>query len=289
MNIHYQAQLSLLLTYLNLLAETMPAVQIAYVSNKRERVSQCNLCGNTRQMTWDHVPPKGGIEITRVEMRAVINRISPNAQPIQPRQSQDGLKFRTLCGGCNNLLGREYDPTLNDLALGVGRIMKSPLVLPSTIRYTTKPARLIRGILGHLVAAKVERDAMLQDERVREVFFNPSAQFHRAINIHYWIYPYADTIVMRDFMRGSRNPNSDMAFCSVLKYFPIAYAITDKESFEELSSLSAYRNYGIDDEAEIPIQLDSVKPYYWPEHPQDNTTFILAGRTGSQGIRAVPR
>ena len=28
---------------------------------KREKVSQCNICKRVKPLSWDHVPPKGGI------------------------------------------------------------------------------------------------------------------------------------------------------------------------------------------------------------------------------------
>lgn len=218
----------------------MTAPQIFYVKNKRERNCVCNLCGQFKPMTWDHVPPKGGIELSRVEMQSVLSKMSKDHPTICPVESQDGLKFRTICCDCNNRLGRLFDPTLNDFAIGVGKFLKSTLTLPDTIQYKTYPARLIRGILGHIVAAKIKHDHVVLDERVKDFLFDFDKPLHKDIHIHYWVYPYSDILVMRDFIRGSRMSSNDPAFCNLIKYFPVAYIITDKPDYEGLLSLSAW-------------------------------------------------
>ena len=267
----------------------MPKPEIAYVKNKRELVSMCNLCWQTKKMSWDHVPPKGGVEFSKVEMQSVLNKMSPDHPPTQPKESQDGLKYRTICRECNSMMGRLFDPVINEFAIGVGRLLKSSLTLPPVVQYRTKPANLIRGILGHIVAAKVAQDNFLLDERVRDFLFDPAKPVHEKIHIYYWVYPYSDTLVMRDFMRGSSNPAFHPAFCNLIKYFPIAYLITDHSDYEGLSSLTAYRHLRIDEEAEISIKLTNIKQAHWPEHPQDDTMFILAGKATSDSIRAVRR
>ena len=267
----------------------MPTPEISYVRNKREAESLCNLCDQMRPMSWDHVPPKGGIELSKVEMQSVLNKMSPDHPAMRPRESQDGLKYRTICSECNNRMGRLFDPTLNEFAIGVGKFLKSSLTLPPTVQYRTKPANLIRGILGHIVAAKVRRDRVLLDERVRDFLFDFDKPVHGAIHIHYWVYPYSDTVVMRDFVRGSHNSVFHGTFCNLIKYFPIAYLITDHSNYEGLSSLTAWRHLRIDEETEIPIKLTDIKQAHWPEHPQDDTLFILGGQTTSDSIRAVKR
>ncbi len=33
---------------------------------KREKVSQCNICKKMKPLSWDHIPPKGGIHLSSV-------------------------------------------------------------------------------------------------------------------------------------------------------------------------------------------------------------------------------
>lgn len=59
---------------------------------------------------------------------------------------------------CNDWLGKEYDPTLNKFANDISLFVKSSLHLPLVLTVPTKPYRLMRAILAHLVAAKAEMD-----------------------------------------------------------------------------------------------------------------------------------
>jgi hypothetical protein len=78
------------------------------------RVGRCNICGTSGPLTEDHTPPKGCYPPTAVELHSVVTRLNRDADGAgKPRLSQNGVKFRTLCGRCNNgLLGSDYDPPL---------------------------------------------------------------------------------------------------------------------------------------------------------------------------------
>ncbi len=101
-------------------------MDLVYRKYKRNRVGACNICGAKGRLTWDHVPPKGGIELQPVEIERVMSVFS-SALALDRREiSQNCLKFRTLCDRCNNdLLGARFDPALNDLGIAIGRFLRS--------------------------------------------------------------------------------------------------------------------------------------------------------------------
>lgn len=43
---------------------------------KRNRIDICNICREQKLLSWDHVPPKGGIKLTSVEMKGMFQMIS---------------------------------------------------------------------------------------------------------------------------------------------------------------------------------------------------------------------
>ena len=93
-----------------------------HTSNDQYRVAHtaratedlCTICQQHSTLIWDHVPPKGSWVFgkTKVSMRPSLNL----AGDPKLRESQNGLKFRTLCRECNNLLGTKYDPEIMDFA-----------------------------------------------------------------------------------------------------------------------------------------------------------------------------
>lgn len=137
-----------------------------YSTIKRGKTGTCNLCLEEKALSWDHVPPKGGINLTPVEIDTVFQVFAGDASTRMVRESQNGVKFRTICSDCNSLLGFRYDPIINDFAITVGRYLNSNLHFPEIISHRTRPAALMRGLLGHLIAAKNEIDKVKFDIQV---------------------------------------------------------------------------------------------------------------------------
>jgi len=208
----------------------------------------------------------------------------------KPKISQNGVKYRFICSDCNSKLGGLYDSVLNDFAISIGRFFKSNLYFPATIKIKTKPKAIIKSILGHLVSAKKEIDNTLLDGKIREYIFNDSAELPDDINIFYWIYPYDCVVIMRDFIMPAKR-NGDFrtsGIFQIIKYFPIAYLVTNLKEYEGLPELTKYRNCNINDEVEVPIFLKRIEDYNWPEKVEDSNIVLASLETGN-GILAKPK
>lgn len=260
-----------------------------YVKTKREKVGLCNVCSQVKSLSWDHVPPKGGIELTTMEMEKLLDVFTKTDNVRNIRESQNGLKFRTICKTCNEFLGQKYDPTVNEFALTVGRYLKSALKLPALIHHKTKPLRLMKGILGHLIAAKAEYDDVLLDTQVRDFILDEKSSIPDDIYIFYWIYPYNCTIISRDFaMPSVRGDFKDFGFFQTIKYFPIAYLISNKPRYENLLELTKYRNVAIDEEVDLPLDLSRSEHHYWPEMV-DKRNLLMGGQAALNSVTALPK
>jgi hypothetical protein len=257
---------------------------------KRSKVGLCNICKKSASLTWDRVPPKGGIDLKPVEQVTILQRLTGNPDQQKSRISQNGVKYRTLCNRCNNHLGISYDPVLNDFALGVGKILKSVVVSPPVIHYKTQSAKLIRSILGHLLAAKGVIDDVTVDRTIREFLSDDLNQLPEEIKIFYWIYPYSDISVIRDVcMPAVRGEFSKFGFFSgILKYFPVAYLVCDLERYEGLDELTIYRDLPLEKMAEIPIRLTQIRDSIWPERP-DEGNFMVGGLSLDSSVHARPK
>lgn len=222
-------------------------------------------------------------------METVLQVLAGDPNNKKLSESQNGVKFRSICSDCNSLLGHSYDPTINEFASSVGRYIKSGLQFPSIINHKTRPAVLMRGILGHLIAAKADFDEVVFDVQVRNFFFDTSKPIPEQIHIFYWLYPYSQIVIMRDIvMPAVRGNFDDMGFFHILKYFPMAFLITDKNNYENLFELTQYRNLSLTDEVEIPIQLDRVEHPYWPEIVDDGNILVGCSSVKSS-VSARPR
>ena len=91
---------------------------------------------------------------------------------------------------------------------------------------------------------------------MRQHVLNPTAKLPTDLNVFYFVYPYPNVIVIRDVLmpahRGSFYTNG---IFSMLKYFPIAYVVTNLKEYERLHLLSFHCPCDIDQEVEIQIPL----------------------------------
>lgn len=257
-----------------------------YDKMKKQQRGICKICGHDTDLSWDHVPPQGGIELQTVEIEAIFQVLDRNKQR-RFVTSQNGVKYRTICKPCNSLLGRKYDPVLNDFSIGVGRFLKANLHLPDRVMYQTKPMSLIRGLLGHLLATQLDANDGYFDQAVRPLVFDEGLPIPDDIYIFYWIYPYDRTIIVRDILKASIRVKADpLIFCAI-KYFPIAYLITRNNEINDLEELTAFRHLGVDDEVQIPINLGMLKAYDWPERVDDE--HIILTNKDNSSITARPK
>lgn len=264
---------------------------VQYIQYKREKQSKCNLCSEIKSLSWDHVPPQGGIELTPVEMQSVFQILTGNPSNSKPVISQNGVKYRTICSACNSFLGKEFDPTLNEFARSVSRYLKSTIHLPEVIHHKTKPQRLIKAVLGHLVSAKIKLESTISDQLMREYVLGQSDYLSDEINIFYWIYPYSCSITMRDFaMFVPRGTFKRVAYFETMKYFPIAYLVCNETEYAGLDSLSRYKDCELDEEVKIPIRLNRVEHEHWPEAPDGiDNDVVFVGSSACDAIMARPK
>ena len=259
-----------------------------YTKFKREKIGLCNICHNKCSLTWDHVPPQGSIKIQPVEQESIFQRLTQKDRKYNI--SQNGVKFRTLCPKCNNdELGSKLDPVLNDFSQTISNFLKTNIILPSIIEIETKPTALIRAVLGHLLAAKIEKDDSIIDNKIRDFIFDYSKPVPKGINLFYWIYPYNDIVIFRDFLMPSvRSSYSELSLFSVLKYFPVAYLLSNNDTYGNLPSLTKYRKLGADQIIKIKVNLKNIKKHDWPDCV-DPGNFIIGGAGFISSVYAKPR
>lgn len=255
---------------------------------KRNRIDICNICRETKPLSWDHVPPKGGINLTSIEIEGIFQLIS--GQPKVPKKiSQNGVKYRTICTECNSKIGTEFDPELNRLNKSLIKFLQSSSVLPKYSMIKVKPYLLIKAVLAHLLAAKHNIDEVVSDQNIRETLFSKDISIPGNLHIHYWIYPFDCTVIMRDFALPAEQGNySNCALADMIKYFPLAFILSDKENFRGLDSLSQYRNLKIDEEVYLKIDLGKMNDLDWPERV-DETNIVFMSAESQNGIFAKPR
>ena len=258
-----------------------------YFKHKKDKFGVCNICLNEANLTWDHVPPKGGVQLAAVEMQTILQRLTKNKNEFTI--SQNGVKYRTICKKCNEFLGSTYDKAINEFARTVSLYIKSNVILPETILHKIFPNLIVKGILAHLLSAKAEIDEVDFDEKIRKIVLDKKSIIPSDIHVFYWIYPYEHTIIIRDSLMPSKRGKFDsFSFFHMLKYFPIAYLVSDSSYYQNLPELTNYCTNDNFLQVEIPIKLKRVENYNWPE-VVDNSNIFIGGKSIESSIIAKPR
>ncbi len=247
---------------------------------KGDKDGYCNICGQYSNLTRDHIPPQGCVKPTNVELRTLRNYLSQSDE--KPVNSQSGLNLLSICGNCNNnLLGTEYDPVLIEFTkqvAGILRVQKNiGLSLPEKIYLSVKPQRLLRSVIGHILAGKlpIPGESPIPapfPDALRNYFLDQSTTISDKFEVYYWVYPSNKQIVINPFSIGSAMGEDSIYGC-LLKFFPLAFWIVcDKpDSFPiHLTKMSKDKFKGLDETCEIVIDLRNIPSVCYPELSNEN-------------------
>lgn len=252
---------------------------------------QCNICGEIGLLTEDHTPPKGCLKPTQVELRHIVQFLSDDATKAKGRFSQNGVKYRTLCKRCNNTyLGAKYDPAFITFVNSISQLLRSPISLPDRLMVQAQPQAIIRSLIGHMSAQGVDRYLKGElTEPLRDFFLDETLPLPENIGVYYWAYPHRPHIMARD-AAYLHIPTGHVFTFWILKFFPIAFLVVWGEPqglSYPMHSLNAWRASPFNTIADLPIELRSIPPQYWPEAPMDTSVvtygqeavFVRHGRT----------
>lgn len=243
--------------------------------NKDTKEGYCNICKQYSQLTRDHIPPKGCVEPTSLDLITLKQYLTKSNE--KPTISQNGLWRLSICKNCNNsLLGRNYDPKLIEFSNQVANLLKGQevgLCLPEKIKLNVNLQPLIRAVIGHVLASSKLTPGQppppgLLPDALRDYFLNTSSAISDKIEIYYWIYPSKQQRVMNGFCIVSAIREKEIMCTSLLKFFPLAFWIVwDRPpSFEiNCQKISNEKLSGLDENCEIVISLRNFPPLNYPE------------------------
>jgi hypothetical protein len=181
-------------------------------------------------------------------------------------------------------MGSLYDPELIKFArfilLGAGELTKK-----YELSVQLRPSRIIRSVLGHLVATKNSEHPSTFDDQVRDYLFNSQKLLPENIHVYVWTYPYDATVIVRDIAIGWIG--HDVTFCHVLKFYPVGFLITQDTQIPLTIKIPKLKDAKLDHYESIPLP-PVIRDFGWPEMPADNR-FTMGGQTLTDGTFAIPK
>ncbi|HEY9695649.1 MAG TPA: hypothetical protein V6D10_00020 [Trichocoleus sp.] len=256
------------------------------VPTRGSKKGRCNICGTLCTLTEDHVPPKGSIKPQKVEIKSLAQSVDP-IDPKITQLSQNGVKFRSLCSLCNNhRLGKEFDPALNSFSRSIAQIIRnrSHLSLPSRLEIRLKPQRVVRSIIGHLLAAEIREEMSSSPvsepirDLMRQYFLDALMDLPSEFNVYCWPYSAKHQVILKGIGILSGN---QIVIGDFLKYFPVAFWLTYQAPDEVREVMQdreiSVRGNGVDEWSTVLIgtnKQDTFRPN-WPESPDDNEIVVI--------------
>ena len=269
---------------------------ISYIKQTRKIEDKCNICGRTRHLTWDHVPPRATLLNPNVYASTVLGEIpTPNRHMIR---YQNGIKYRSICQECNGERLSVNDKELAKFIDAVANELAS-CKEENTIVVKTKINRVIRAVCGHFVSMKMNFSRKgLPDKQIREILFRSDKKLER-LKLYCWFYPYSTICNVRDMVviGKSTQEKHPKGMIGIMASFPLAFMISDKdEGFCGLDNLSSYMTKNIDEEVIVTLHLDTatypgtrlLKHFYWPlniENGPFSAGAVIGGKDLVEGSR----
>lgn len=269
-----------------------------YIKIKKKEIDICNICLQERKLTWDHVPPKGVNLSGGVYTSTLYDKLPTPGD--YGKMYQSGIKFRTICQECNNVILGAQDKWLKAFEASVGsNIVDNIDSFPYSLKINVPINRICRSICGHILAAKEFVDECITDARLREYVMNPALSAKKmGIRIFYWIYLYKTTCVVRDVVPA--RAGSDEFPSGVISFFssyPFSFIVClDDADIKGLHDLAEFSTENIDDLVSVDIDMNSAfynntreyRHFKWPcniDDTEHSAHFVMGSKSTFEDSR----
>lgn len=194
----------------------------------------CQICGENKKLTADHVPPKGSIVLSVVEQKTIMEYAGK--EQVKGVKGQRGSVFKTICQKCNSDLGlfdAEIKRVTNLISMKIKRYFT---YVNNPYNYVVEAVNVnhyLRGIIGHMLASTSVRSCMTP--LVKTDFYQPLRDFvlgkidsiDDTHDVFYWFYPNRFNISGSGFSITELG-NKEPVIGAALYFYPIAVFVGSK-------------------------------------------------------------
>ena len=265
-----------------------------YEKKKRNRIDYCNICGIESELTYDHVPPKCCFNDMKV---SPIEKLSGEQEKFNPNCTQNGLKYRTICGLCNNGILAKYDKSIEDVVEQIKSfLINNDQLNHSTINLSIRVNAFAKSICGHFLAMKNYYDKnCLIDIALREYVLSPSSLPPKDYQLLMRFYPYSTIFSLRDAVIANMHKTLSLpnGVISTLSAFPLSFILNQGNNKCEFIDVFKYCSNNIEDVVEIQLDLKSafylntnvLRHEKWPCNISDDSFGIPALLCSSSAVQ----
>lgn len=164
---------------------------------KKPLVDRCRLCGKTKELTKEHIPPKASGNKARLTTLSFDDWLKDHLETDATSKhliQQGGLFGYTLCKDCNSFTGNKYgneyiswvtkaNKVIQDLGTGIvpsldqsiGPFIKS-ITFGNTTEGSVKPGALVRQVLSCMCSLSGKWDLAAKHPEIRRIVLEQTAE-----------------------------------------------------------------------------------------------------------------
>ena len=124
-----------------------------YIKQKREKIDCCNICGKRELLTWGHVPSKIAGNNRDINPNNFFSGFPTNEK--YQKQYQSGIKYRTICGNCNNKVLGTYDKAYGNFIKVIEEKLNEENLSTTRFKISIEINKVCRAICGHFCLQKI--------------------------------------------------------------------------------------------------------------------------------------
>jgi len=194
----------------------------------------CQICGEFKKLTADHVPPKGSIVLSAVEQKTIMEYAGKTK--VKGVKGRRGSVFKTICQKCNSYLG-VFDMEIKRVSQSVGdkiRLHFTHAVNPfNYITERINTNHYLRGFIGHMLASTSVKSCLTPLAETE--FYQPLRDFvlgrinsiDDTHDVYYWFYPNRFNVSGNGFGIGQFG-GGDAIIGAALYFYPVAIFVGSK-------------------------------------------------------------
>lgn len=202
--------------------------------NRRNNYGICHVCGETKHLTFEHIPPQSSGNIDPVKQyngAAMLGHpaaLRGDFSGVKYRNSQRGLGGFTLCDDCNSYLGRNYVSAFSAFYIGLIETMLKGTFLTTeglvTLSAGIQPLPIFKQIIANFCC--INQPGVVRD-CTDYLLDRENNSFPDRYKLYLSINPYKDGRFFSFGFSPRIDNNNKVDFISVLSLPPLILTLQD--------------------------------------------------------------
>ena len=233
--------------------------------SKNGKLGVCNICGQHKKLTFEHVPPQSAMNASKVLVASADhywNRGPGQGQKATGQEKKRGYGKTSICAKCNSDAGRWYVPAFASWCRQASQFRENSGGASAIYHFTDlSPLPVIKQISTMFLALHGNELAGPNKEALRRFVLNRGAS-HLPPAIRFWVYfvapgPLRDTPVCAtlNVVTGKCTIGAEFSFP------PFGYMITlgsEPEEKHRLEEITHFTHYEESEVTPMALQLEQL-------------------------------